>query len=138
MQSKIRKPKVCFISLYAYALLTEKNLGFTGGAELQQVLLAKELSRNAYDVSFVTYDFGQKGIVESNNKKFTFSLSNFKRTNLNPYKIIQTPSRVDKQDIKYGIEYHHTPGNSEFFRSARREKDKIYDNNLKSIWYTKQ
>ena len=73
---------------------------------------------------------------DRHNIKTTFSLSNFGRTNLNPYKIsIQMSShRVDKQDLKYSIEHHTT--NSEFFRSARREKeDKIYDNDLESIWY---
>ena len=56
--------KVCFISSCAYAVLTQKNLGFTGGAELQQALLAKEVSKKGVDVSFVTFDFGQKGIEE--------------------------------------------------------------------------
>ena len=60
----LRKPKVCFISLYAYAVLTQKNLGVTGGAELQQALLAKELIKKGVDVSFVTFDFGQKGTEE--------------------------------------------------------------------------
>lgn len=64
MRSKIKNPKVCFISLNAYVLLTQKNLGFTGGAELQQVLLAKELSKRGFDVSFVTFDFCQNEIEE--------------------------------------------------------------------------
>jgi glycosyltransferase involved in cell wall biosynthesis len=54
--------KICFLSLNAYPLLIEKNLGFTGGAELQQVLLARELASHGYDISFVTYDHGQNAI----------------------------------------------------------------------------
>lgn len=65
----LSKPKVCFVSPYAYAVLTQKNLGFVGGAELQQALLAKELSKNGFDVSFVTFDFGQKGFEEHDNIK---------------------------------------------------------------------
>ena len=64
MQLIIKNPKVCFISLNAYVLLPQKNLGFTGGAELQQVLLAKELSKRGFEVSFVTFDFCQKEIEE--------------------------------------------------------------------------
>ena len=65
----LNKPKVCFVSSSAYAVLTQKNLGFVGGAELQQALLAKELSRSGFDVSFVTFDFGQKGFEEYDNIK---------------------------------------------------------------------
>lgn len=74
-------------------------------------------------------------VIDSYNIKTSFSLSYFTRTHLSPYKIsTQTLTyRIDKQDIKYNIEHHTT--NFEFFRSARREKDKIYDNNLESIWY---
>ena len=69
MQSEIKKPKICFISLNAYALLTQKNLGVTGGAEMQQVLLARELSKEGFDISFITFDFGRKGIEKYDNIK---------------------------------------------------------------------
>lgn len=48
-------PKVCFVSLSSYPTLTEKNLGYVGGAEVQQVFLAKELVKHSYKVSFITY-----------------------------------------------------------------------------------
>ena len=54
--------KICFLSLNSYPILAEKNLGSAGGAELQQVLLARELASYGYDVSFVTYDHGQKDV----------------------------------------------------------------------------
>jgi glycosyltransferase involved in cell wall biosynthesis len=50
--------KICFLSLNAYPVLTGKNLGYAGGAEVQQVLLAKELVAYDYDISFVTYRHG--------------------------------------------------------------------------------
>jgi len=52
--------KVCFLSLSAYPILSKANLGFVGGAELQQVFIAKELQSRGYEVSFVTYDHGQE------------------------------------------------------------------------------
>ena len=54
------KPKICFCALNAYPLLAKSNFEFIGGAELQQVLIAKELAKNGYDVSFVVFDEGQK------------------------------------------------------------------------------
>lgn len=52
--------KICFLSLNSYPVLAEKNLGSAGGAEVEQVALAKELLSYGYDVSFVTYDYGQE------------------------------------------------------------------------------
>jgi len=49
------KLKICFVSLNSYSLLVEKKLGYVGGAEIQQVELAKELNRRGYEISFVTY-----------------------------------------------------------------------------------
>jgi len=50
-----RKLKICFVSLSSYPLLTETHLEYIGGAELQQVVLAKELKRRGYEISFITY-----------------------------------------------------------------------------------
>ena len=51
MSSKI---KICVLSEYAYPLLTGQEIRF-GGAELQMVILANELKKRSYDVSFVTF-----------------------------------------------------------------------------------
>lgn len=53
------KPKVCFFSLDAYSYLAQKNTGTAGGAELQQVLLANELVKRGFDISFIVDDYGQ-------------------------------------------------------------------------------
>ena len=47
--------KICFVSLSSYPLLTEEHLEYVGGAELQQVLLAKELKTRGYRITFITY-----------------------------------------------------------------------------------
>jgi glycosyltransferase involved in cell wall biosynthesis len=51
--------KLCFVSLSSYPLLGGENLGYVGGAEVQQVLLAKELVKHNYKVTFITYSDGQ-------------------------------------------------------------------------------
>ncbi|MDH4070312.1 MAG: glycosyltransferase family 4 protein [Ignavibacteria bacterium] len=52
----MRKPSICFANLKLYHLLTrEIDSQGMGGAELQVLLIAKELVRRGYDVSFVTY-----------------------------------------------------------------------------------
>jgi glycosyltransferase involved in cell wall biosynthesis len=54
------KPSICFVAPNAYSLLSgRRDLNHIGGAELQQVLLARELSSREYRVCFVTVDCGQ-------------------------------------------------------------------------------
>lgn len=54
------KPHICFVALNCYNLLSgRKDIGHIGGAEVQQVLIARWLVRNGYKVSFVTHDYGQ-------------------------------------------------------------------------------
>jgi len=54
--------KICFCAFDAYPILCGKNLESIGGAELQQVLLGRELSSRGYDVSFIVFDYGQEPI----------------------------------------------------------------------------
>ena len=53
---------ICFVSLNAYSYLAKNETEFIGGAELQQVILARELVKNKFDVSFIVYDFDQGGL----------------------------------------------------------------------------
>ena len=52
-----QKIKICFVSLNSYPLFTKKKLDYVGGAEVQQVKIAKELKKRGYAISFVTYGF---------------------------------------------------------------------------------
>ena len=63
------KLKICFVSLSSYPLLKGINLGYVGGAEAQQILLAKELRKRGYEISFITYGEGNKNIEIANNIK---------------------------------------------------------------------
>jgi len=56
------KPKICFTTLGAYHLLAEKNTNVVGGSELQHTLIAKELKKRGFDVSFIVFDHGQKSL----------------------------------------------------------------------------
>ena len=57
------KPKICFVAQDIYPFLkAAANLNLIGGAELQQKLLAEELVRRGYPVSFVTMNHGQEKI----------------------------------------------------------------------------
>ena len=52
--------KICFVATNAYPLLSGHSPeSHVGGAELQQVQIARGLRRRGWDVSFVTRDFGQ-------------------------------------------------------------------------------
>ncbi len=57
--------KICFLSLNSYPILAEEDLGYSGGAEVEQVILGKELLSKGYNICFVTYDCGidQKNMI---------------------------------------------------------------------------
>lgn len=55
-----QRPRVCFVALGAYNVLSGRgDLLHIGGAEVQVVTLARALVRMGYDVSFITWDHGQ-------------------------------------------------------------------------------
>jgi glycosyltransferase involved in cell wall biosynthesis len=55
MYEKNDNLKICFLSLNSYHLLTGRGLAHTGGAEVQQVELAKELQKKGFKIYFITY-----------------------------------------------------------------------------------
>ena len=60
MTSHLPTKSVCFVAPNAYGALSQReDLAHGGGAERQQVLLAEELVRRGYRVSFVVLDHGQ-------------------------------------------------------------------------------
>ena len=53
--------RICFLAFGAYPILSrQENFYDLGGAELQQVLLGKELAKKGYDIIFIDFDYGQK------------------------------------------------------------------------------
>lgn len=53
-------PHICFLAPNAYPLLIgSSQIEFVGGAELQQVTIARQLAARGYQVSMVCLDFGQ-------------------------------------------------------------------------------
>lgn len=60
------KPEVCFVSQNIYHLLIQDaRLMKMGGAELQQLLMAKELARRGYKISMITQKNGREKIGEN-------------------------------------------------------------------------
>lgn len=58
------KPHICFVALNCYNLLSERaDISHIGGAEVQQVLMARWLVDQGYQVSFITCDHGQEDAV---------------------------------------------------------------------------
>jgi len=77
---KTQKPKICFVALATYPVLARMNLDLVGGAEIQQVLLARELKKRSFDISLVVFDFGQES------PKIIDSIKIFKACKPNDYK----------------------------------------------------
>ncbi len=60
-----RKPRICFVALNAYNVLSgREDIQHTGGAEVQQLQIASWLVRQGYGVSFVTLDHDQADGIE--------------------------------------------------------------------------
>jgi len=55
----MKKKSVCFISFEAYHGFINSIIPIAGGAEFQQILLAKKLYQKGCEVSFIVGDFGQ-------------------------------------------------------------------------------
>lgn len=65
MREEQSKSHICFVAPNAYPLIAGNySEGVLGGAELQQVIVAKELVARGYRVSMVCSDFGQPDPVE--------------------------------------------------------------------------
>lgn len=73
--------KLCFLSLNAYPVLAGENFGYAGGAEVEQVYLARELINHGYDISFVTYRCGSKQIENIDGIKVIETYEREKATN---------------------------------------------------------
>jgi glycosyltransferase involved in cell wall biosynthesis len=101
--------KICFLSLGSYPILTNKNLGYVGGgAELQQVLLGRELVTRGYDVCFVTYRHGQNQIESVNRIKIIKTYEREKAHQLSvPLKYMSIWSSLKKADADI---YFHSSG----------------------------
>ena len=50
--------KICFVALGAYPLLSGKNAECITGPDVHQVILAKELIKHDFKITFITYDEG--------------------------------------------------------------------------------
>ncbi len=60
----LKKRQICFVCRDIYPVLSGKDLSTAGGAEVQQMLLAKGLRDCGYSVTFLTGDFGQPDFEE--------------------------------------------------------------------------
>lgn len=59
------RPRICFIAPNAFPMLAnDEEIQQVGGAELQQILIARGLAQRGYPVSMICLDFGQKDQVE--------------------------------------------------------------------------
>jgi len=100
--------KICFLSLNSYPTLRGRNLGYAGGAEVEQVHLAKELVAQGHDVYFVTYWHGHRRIENVDGVKIIKTYDREKSSTINAlvkYRLIWHALRKTEADI-----YFHEAG----------------------------
>lgn len=62
---KSKRPHVCFLAPSIFPILSEStDIELAGGAEVQQVVLARMLQADGYPVSVLSADFGQAEVVD--------------------------------------------------------------------------
>ena len=61
-EDKLTKPKICFLALSSYPTLAKTTTQQIGGAEVQQILIAKELIKRGFAISFIVHDHGQNPV----------------------------------------------------------------------------
>jgi glycosyltransferase involved in cell wall biosynthesis len=63
-QARRKLPHVCFVALNAYPLLIgNREIEIVGGAQLQQVIIARKLVDRGYRVSMICHDCGQPSLT---------------------------------------------------------------------------
>lgn len=93
--------KICFFSLNAYPMLVRKDFGFAGGAELQQVILAKELVKRGFEVTFIVRDFGQPRYCSSEGIKIiNYMVDSNQPCPTKPKKSQNDPNDADSKKLK--------------------------------------
>jgi len=122
------KPSICFVSLQAYPLLGNSDCKTVGGAELQQVLLAKELASRGFEISFVVGDYGQKkleevnGIIIIKSSQSFISHRNRVLRSVPDALSLQRAMNIANADIYYQRTAHFYTGQVAFFCKIKRKK----------------
>ena len=122
------KPSICFVSVQAYPLLGKSNCETVGGAELQQVLLAKELASRGFRISFVVGDYGQKKLEEIDGITIIKSSQSFISNRNRILRAIpdalslQRAMNIANADIYYQRTAHFYTGQVAFFCKIKRKK----------------
>lgn len=120
------KPKICFISLPAYPILAKKDFKKAGGAELQLSMIAKELAKKGYDVSFVTFDYGQKPIEVIDNIKIIKAFKPNKKSGISRIRYemrgLSRALRKADADIYHQRSGWYLPGLTALFCSLHKKK----------------
>jgi len=117
---------ICFVSPEAYPILAGTDDELVGGAELQQVLLAKELAKNGYEVSFIVGDFGQDEIEIIDGvkaiKSYKLGYGNRKLRFMHDTYLLMKAMKKANADIYFQRCVFHTMGKVALFTNLHKKK----------------
>jgi len=103
--------KICILSEYAFSVLSNTHEYDIAGAELQMSILAKELIKRSYDVSFISFDDTSCKYKEFDGiKMFNPFFNKYKgHTYFNPYNLLKLFKTLKKIDADVYIQRGTTP-----------------------------
>ncbi len=117
--------KICFFSPGAYSYLSQKNTGTAGGAELHQALVAKELVKKGFDISFIVDDYGQEDIeVHDGIKILKFPIRDYTKVISFPLRVYRLLKVLEKvgADVYYQRAATAETGIIAFFCTMKKRK----------------
>lgn len=124
MKIKLKNIKICFVSLGSYPILKGINLGYIGGAEVQQVEIAKELKKRGYEISFITYNADHDNENSFDEMQIFFV---YNRNHTKEYCILKKAFLIYKKmkEVNADIYYYHagSPGIIPLFAKLQKKKD---------------
>jgi glycosyltransferase involved in cell wall biosynthesis len=126
--------KICIVAQKLLPLLSKRDFGSAGGAEVQQYFLIQELAKNGFEISLVSYDYGiEIDQMENIAIQTTYNPKSTKNSLFKFYHLMRVLKNIDA-DV-----FYHQSGTEGLVAIVAKIKRKKFiqqlpsDNNVKKL-----